>query len=217
MKFYKKLIQQLYMFDFCKYCSYDNVPEKEIEYYNNKLHNKFNIKKEIFDNYIEKLYKIDNNVNTYYGDGNNMTIVFDKYVMKISKNIEEYYIMENIKNKKLENFINITNIFIDIESGTFIYFIKKDNIIINDSFIKDEVLLKFIVDLNKNIEFLENFGYYHTDISLSNIVYSIKDYDKPLSYDNIIFKLIGYCNLRNIEKKYEHKFRKSIKKLLNLT
>lgn len=216
MKFYEKLIQQLFTFDFCKNCTFDEIIDEEIEYYYNKLHNKFNIKKDVFNDIIEKLYMIDNNVNTYYGDGNNMTIVFDKYVMKISKNIEEYYLMENLKNKNLENLINITDIFIDVESKTFIYFIKKDNPIIDQSFIKDEILLKFIVDLNYNIEMLENFGYYHTEISLSNIVYSIVDYNKPLSYENIIFKLIGYSNLRNIEDKHDHKFRKSVKNLLNI-
>ena len=214
MKFYQKLIEQLYFFDYNINTNFSNIPVKEVDFYMNKLHRKFNIKQDTFDYYMMEFYNIDNNVNTYYDEGNKMTIVFDNYILKISKSIEEYNFMEQIKNKKLDNFIIPEKTHIDIESKSFIYFIKKYNPIIDSNFIKKDILLKFIVDLNNCIETIENFGYYHREISVNNIVYQIIDETKELDYNNIIFKLIGYGNLKNNEDKQKHIFRKSVKNIL---
>lgn len=213
MKCFKKLVESLYNFDFNenpnKIIYYEDIPQDDKKYYIDKLEMKFNLSKKDINNYLEKIKtKFDCNfkINTYFGEGNKITLIMDNYVIKVrNKKYTDYNLIERLYFYPVDNLERPLAIYVPVETDkSFIYVTKRYNPIIDTNFIKNNILLNLVCCMDNAITNLEILGYYHQSISIENLVFN----------DNYEFILIGFNNVKSKEKKYEHVFRKSFTNVL---
>ena len=175
MKCIERLVESLYNFDFNE--NPDNlihlkdIPSEDKKYYTDKLEMKFNLSENDIEHYLEKIKRKFNcnfNINTYFGEGNKITLVMDNYVIKVrNKQYTNYNLMERLYYYPEEYLERPLAIYIPVETDkSFIYVTKKLNPIVNPDFIKNDLLLNLVCCIDQSISKLSEMGYYHQNISL---------------------------------------------------